>query len=191
MKNKFFHIFFFIGSLVLTAQTDSLTIEKEGNLIIKDTITLKEEYNPLAPATAAFYSAVLPGLGQAYNKKYWKIPIIYAGMGAGIYFYIQNTEDYNRFRDAYKRRLAGFEDDEFQGISDSRLRDAQKTAGRNKNVSIIVSIVFYMLNIIDANVDAHLRQYNISEDLTLQPNIKVDPVNTVPNYGLTLTFNLK
>lgn len=191
MKNKFFHIFFFIGSLVLTAQTDSLTIEKEGNLIIKDTITLKEEYNPLAPATAAFYSAVLPGLGQAYNKKYWKIPIIYAGMGAGIYFYIQNTEDYNRFRDAYKRRLAGFEDDEFQGISDSRLRDAQKTAGRNRNVSIIVSLVFYMLNIVDANVDAHLRQYNISEDLTLQPNIKVDPVNTVPNYGLTLTFKLK
>lgn len=191
MKNKLFHIFFFIGSLVLTAQTDSLTVQKEGNLIVKDSLVHKEEYNPLAPAKAAFYSAVLPGLGQAYNKRYWKIPIIYAGMGAGIYFYIQNSEDYNRFRDAYKRRLAGFEDDEFQGISDSRLRDAQKTAGRNRDVSIIVSLVFYMLNIVDANVDAHLRQFNISDDLTLQPNIKVDPINASPNYGLSLTFNLK
>lgn len=173
------------------AQTDSLIVQKEGALVVLDSIAPKEIYDPLAPSRAAFYSAVLPGLGQAYNKKYWKIPIIYIGMGAGVYFYIQNTEDYNRFRDAYKRRLAGFEDDEFQGISDARLRDAQKTAGRNRNVSLVVSLAFYMLNIVDANVDAHLRQYNISEDLTLQPNIQLNPIDTQPNYGLSLTFHLK
>lgn len=159
--------------------------------MVQDSINPKEIYDPLAPSRAAFYSAVLPGLGQAYNKKYWKIPIIYLGMGAGIYFYQQSSDDYNRFRDAYKRRLAGFEDDEFQGISDARLRDAQKTAGRNRDVSIIVSIIFYMLNIVDANVDAHLKQYNISEDLTLQPTIKMNPIDIQPNYGLSLTFKLK
>ncbi len=173
------------------AQTDSLTVKKEGSLVVLDSITPKDVYDPLAPSRAAFYSAVLPGLGQAYNKKYWKIPIIYAGMGAGVYFYIQNTEDYNRFRDAYKRRLAGFTDDEFENVSDARLRDAQKTAGRNRNVSIVVSVLFYMLNIVDANVDAHLRQYNISEDLTLQPNIQLNSIDAQPNYGLSLTFNLK
>lgn len=191
MKSRFFHILFFIGTLSLFAQTDSLTVKEEKVLVVKDSLAPKEDYNPLAPAQAAFYSAVLPGLGQAYNKKYWKIPIIYAGIGTGIYFYIQNTNDYSRFRDAYKRRLAGFEDDEFQGISTDRLIDAQETASRNRDISIVVAIGFYMLNIIDANVDAHLRQYNISEDLTLQPKVEIDPINTVPNYGLTLTFNIK
>ncbi|MEZ4858154.1 MAG: DUF5683 domain-containing protein [Flavobacteriaceae bacterium] len=180
-----------IGSLSLFAQTDSLTIEKEEVLVVKDSLTLKEEYNPLAPAKAAFYSAVVPGLGQAYNKKYWKIPIIYAGMGTGIYFYHRNNKDYTRFRDAYKRRLAGFEDDEFQGISTERLIDAQKTASRNRDVSIIVSLAFYVLNIVDANVDAHLKQYNISEDLTLTPNVNVNPVNSQPNYGLSLSLHLQ
>lgn len=191
MKSKLFHIFFFIGCFALFAQTDSLSVKEERVVIAKDSLIQKEDYDPLAPSQAAFYSAVVPGLGQAYNKKYWKIPIIYAGIGTGIYFYTRNTKDYNRFRDAYKRRLLGFEDDEFQGISSDRLIDAQKTASRNRDVSIIVSIAFYVLNIIDANVDAHLRQYNISEDLTLKPNFEVNPINTQPNYGLRLTFNIK
>ena len=191
MRNKLFHILFFLGSLSLFAQSDSLSVKEEKVIVVKDSLSPKEDYDPLAPAQAAFYSAVLPGLGQAYNKKYWKIPIIYAGIGTGIYFYIQNTNDYNRFRDAYKRRLSGFENDEFQGISTDRLIDAQETASRNRDISIVVSIGFYLLNIIDANVDAHLKQYNISEDLTLQPTVEIDPINTVPNYGLTLTFNLK
>ena len=191
MRNKLFHILFFLGSLSLFAQSDSLSVKEEKVIVVKDSLSPKEDYDPLAPAQAAFYSAVLPGLGQAYNKKYWKIPIIYAGIGTGIYFYIQNTNDYNRFRDAYKRRLSGFENDEFQGISTDRLIDAQETASRNRDISIVVSIGFYLLNIIDANVDAHLKQYNISEDLTLQPKVEIDPINTVPNYGLTLTFNLK
>jgi hypothetical protein len=104
----------------------------------------------LAPAKAAFYSAVVPGLGQVYNKKYWKIPIIYAGMAAGVYFYKQQDDEYDRFRDAYKRRLAGYDDDEFQGISDDRLINAQKSAQKNKSISIIVTVAFYLLNVVDA-----------------------------------------
>ena len=158
------------------AQTaDTLTVKNEGILVIKDSLNPSEKYDPLAPQRSAFYSAVLPGLGQAYNKKYWKIPIIYAGMATGIYFYIQNNNDYDRFRNAYKRRLAGFTDDEFYGdneeptISSQRLVDAQKTAQKNKDVSIIVSLAFYLLNIIDANIDAHFRQFNVSDDLSLKP----------------------
>ena len=93
-----------------------------------------EEIDMLAPSKAAFYSAVLPGLGQAYNKKYWKIPIVYAALGTGVYFYKMNDKQYNRYRDAYKRRLAGYQDDEFYGdvpgqprIADDALIRAQKT----------------------------------------------------------------
>ncbi|KAA3621181.1 MAG: hypothetical protein DWP94_10960 [Flavobacterium sp.] len=189
---------FILTATSLFAQTpDSLNVAREEVLVVQDTIVNKQSYDPLAPSRAAFYSAVLPGLGQAYNKKYWKIPIIYAGMATGVYFYIQNDKDYDRFRDAYKRRLAGFTDDEFYGtgttpvISDDRLIDAQISAQKNKDISIIVSLAFYLVNIIDANVDAHLSQYNVSDDLTLSPNLYVDPISTQANYSLSFKFNLK
>jgi len=193
VKNNFLNIFLFIFATSLFAQTtDSLTVKKEEQLIVvNDSILPKEAYDPLAPATAAFYSAVVPGLGQVYNKKYWKIPIIYAGMAAGIYFYKQQDEEYDRFRDAYKRRLAGYDDDEFQGISDDRLINAQKSAEKNKSISIIVTVAFYLLNVIDANVDAHLRQYEVSEDLSLQPNFNYNQFSARPQYGMSLTYRFK
>ena len=198
MRSSLLHILFFCCTFSLLAQTnDSLAVKTDTQLLVKDTLSTKEPYNPLAPSKAAFYSAVLPGLGQAYNKKYWKIPIAYAGIGTGIYFHIRNDNDYDRFRNAYKRRLAGFTDDEFFGdgdtpiISNDRLIDAQRSAQRNKDVSLIVAIAFYLVNIIDANVDAHLRQYDVSPDLSLTPNFEVNPINTQPQYGLALKLKLK
>jgi|TARA_R100000750_G_C2347315_1_gene97293 hypothetical protein len=193
VKNNFLNIFFLIFATALFAQTsDTLTVKKEERVIVvNDSILPKEEYNPLAPAKAAFYSAVVPGLGQVYNKKYWKIPIIYAGMAAGVYFYKQQDDEYDRFRDAYKRRLAGYDDDEFQGISDDRLINAQKSAQKNKSISIIVTVAFYLLNVVDANVDAHLRQYEVSEDLSLQPNFDYSQFNAKPQYGMSLTYRFK
>ncbi len=198
MENKlFFILFLMVATSIFAQESDSLFIDKGNGLIIEDTVKVKEDYNPLAPSTAAFYSAVLPGLGQAYNKKYWKIPIIYAGMAVGVYFYIQNDKDYDRFRDAYKSRLAGFTDDEFYGdgenpiVSTDRLIDAQKTSQRNKDLSIVVTAVFYLLNIIDANVDAHLRQFSVSDDLSLEPNFDINPIDSKANYGLSLKYNIK
>ena len=176
---------------------DSLSVQTEAAVVNVDTLTVKEPYDPLAPSRAAFYSAVVPGLGQAYNKKYWKIPIVYAGIATGIYFHVKNDQDYDRFRNAYKRRLAGFTDDEFFGdgntpiISNDRLIDAQRSAQKNKDISIIVALAFYLVNIIDANVDAHLKQYDVSEDLSVSPKFELNPINTQPNYGLALKFRLK
>lgn len=118
-------------------------------------------------------------------------------MAAGIYFYKQNDDDYDRFRNAYKRRLAGFKDDEFYGngaeplISNDRLINAQKSAQKNKDLSIIVTVVFYMLNVVDANVDAHLQQYEVSEDLSFRPNFEVNPINAQQQYGMSLTYRFK
>ena len=199
MKNNFLNIFLFIFATSLFAQTpDSLTVKKnEAVIVVNDSLGPKVEYDPLAPAKAAFYSAVVPGLGQVYNKKYWKIPIIYAGMAAGIYFHKQQDKDYDRFRNAYKRRLAGFTDDEFYGngeepiISNDRLINAQRSAQKNKDISIIVTLAFYLLNVVDANVDAHLRQYEVSEDLSLEPNFNYNEFNAKPQYGMSLTYRFK
>lgn len=197
MKGNWFYIALFFCATSLFAQNDSLTIKKNNQLVVvKDSIQ-EEAYNPLAPSKAAFYSAVIPGLGQIYNKKYWKVPIIYGGMAVGVLFYLDADKDYNRFRDAYKSRLAGFTNDEFYGegatprISNARLIDAQRSAQKNKDYSAIAVLVVYMLNIIDANVDAHLQQYNINEDLSVSPKIDANNFNIQPNYGLTLRYTIK
>tara|TARA_R100000988_G_C3973342_1_gene152673 strand:- start:350 stop:946 length:597 start_codon:yes stop_codon:yes gene_type:complete len=198
VKNKLIYLFIILVSATTLAQTqDSLSVEENTQLVVNDTLQPKRAYDPLAPSKAAFYSAVVPGLGQAYNKKYWKIPIVYAGIVSGIYFHIKNDRDYDTFRNAYKRRLAGFTDDEFFGdgatpiISNERLIDAQQSAQKNKDISIIVALAFYMVNIIDANVDAHLKQYDVSDDLSLEPNFELNPMDARPNYGLALKFNLR
>jgi hypothetical protein len=145
--------------------------------------------NPLAPAKAAFFSAILPGLGQAYNKKYWKIPIVYAALGAGTYFYVSNNNEYKKVRYSYKRRLAGFVDnDEYVNLTTDRLIDAQDTLRRNKELALLVTIGLYALNIIEANVNAHLLQYNVDENLSLQPHYELNEIDKSSNIGLTLNF---
>jgi hypothetical protein len=188
-----FAIAFFLGGTNVFAQDSLVVVTDTVRKPKKQKVLL--DYDPLAPSKAAFYSAVLPGLGQAYNRKYWKIPIVYAGIATGIYFYSQQNKEYNRFRDAYKRRLAGFTDDEFFGsgqealVSLDRLEDAQKRAQKNRDISLIVSVAFYLVNIIDANVDAHLRQYNVNDDLSFNPMINLDPVTNSTNYGLSLRYS--
>jgi len=188
-----FAITLFLGGTNVFAQDSLVVVTDTVRKPKKQKVLL--DYDPLAPSKAAFYSAVLPGLGQAYNRKYWKIPIVYAGIATGIYFYNDQNKEYNRFRDAYKRRLAGFTDDEFFGsgeealVSLDRLEDAQKRAQKNRDISLIVSVAFYLVNIIDANVDAHLRQYNVNDDLSFNPMINLDPVTNTTNYGLSLRYS--
>ncbi|WP_324721465.1 DUF5683 domain-containing protein [Salinimicrobium sp. HB62] len=182
---------FFLISMQLSAQEDSLLVDPQ--LVIEE--PAYKPYDPLSPARAAFYSAVLPGLGQAYNGKYWKIPIVYTALGVGVYFYFENDRQYDRYRDAYKSRLAGNTNDEFYNengqprVSTSGLIEAQRFYQRNKEVSIMVTLGLYALNIIDANVDAHLQQFNVSEDLSLKPNLDYDRFSGTTGYGLTLNYN--
>ncbi len=178
----------------LVAQEDSLRVAPAENIIVEEAQDYKP-YDPLAPARAAFYSAVLPGLGQAYNGKYWKIPIAYAGLGVGVYFYLNNDEQYDRYRSIYKRRLAGYTDDEFttptgtQRVTNDGLIRAQRFYQRNKEISILVIVGVYALNIIDANVDAHLQQFNVSEDLSLRPAMNFNEHTGKTGYGLSLSYN--
>nr|WP_298927942.1 DUF5683 domain-containing protein [uncultured Allomuricauda sp.] len=179
-------------------EIDSLAQDLEGQGIIIQEVTYeKKKINPLAPSKAAFYSAIFPGLGQIYNKRYWKAPIVWGAIGTGIYVYSFNNTEYNRARDAFKRRRAGFTDDEFYDIngdgsgpdiSNDALQDAQESSQRDRDLSLLVTIALYAFNIIDANVDAHLKQYNVDDDLSFdfQPYLDVNPLTNKPNYGMAL-----
>lgn len=197
MPNKRLFLLFFSLCLacfqgVSQTPTDSIP-EGIPNEVVIDSV-VRKPMNILAPSRAAFYSAVLPGLGQAYNKKYWKIPIVYAALGTGIYFYLDNDKTYARYRDAYKSRLAGNTTDEFYGdgaaprVSNEGLIRAQNTLQRNKELSLLITVGLYVLNIIDANVDAHLLQYNLDENLALKPHFKYDEQEHATNLGMTLNF---
>ncbi|MEO6173563.1 MAG: DUF5683 domain-containing protein [Flavobacterium circumlabens] len=175
-------LFFLIGTVSLFAQAKEETV-----LVAKDTTKL-EEIDPLTPAKAAFYSAILPGLGQAYNKKYWKIPLVYGAIGTSLYFYLDNNKKYNNYRDAYKKRLEGLPDD-YAFLDDSRLIAGQKFYQRNRDLSALFVVGFYVLNIIDANVDAALIQFNVNERLSLRPEIYPDDMTFRPNVGLTFNYH--
>ena len=127
--------------LTLVVQAGAQTQGELSLLRERDTIKPPsiKEIDMLAPSKAAFYSAILPGLGQAYNKKYWKIPIVYGAMGTSIYFYLDNNKKYHRYRDAYKRRLAGFTDDEFSYLDNGRLIQAQRFYQRNRDLSMLIT----------------------------------------------------
>ena len=182
--------------------SDSLRTDMKKRGVVVDGKIDKRRVNPLAPSKAAFYSAVFPGLGQIYNRRYWKLPIVYGAIGTGVYAYIYNDDLYNRFRDAFKRRRAGFTDDEFYDVnnsglvpgspdlSDEALQDAQERYQRDRDLALLITIALYALNIIDANVDAHLRQFNVDDKLTfdLQPYLEYHPITSDPNYGVSLTL---
>ena len=179
---------------VATIPSDSMQVAVMQNNLNKITWNT----DPLSPAKAAFYSAVIPGLGQIYNKSYWKVPLVYAAIDTPIYFYIRNSKEYDRYLTAYKRRQQGYTDDEFYGnsstgqplLSTDGLRRGIQFYRRNKELSILIGIGMYALNVIEANVDAHLKQFNVDERLSLEPYIQTDYL-TQPQFGVTLTYKSK
>lgn len=150
-----------------------------------------DKLDPTAPSKAAFYSAVLPGLGQGFNKKYWKIPIVYAAIGTSVYSYDFNQKKYWDYRNAYKSRKAGYKNDPYQNLilDDDRLLDGAEFHKKNRDLSMVFIVGFYILNILDANIDAHLKQYNVNESLTIKPYINNDIEFYEQSIGISLNLN--
>lgn len=127
-----------------------------------------------SPKKATVFSALLPGLGQAYNQKYWKIPIVYAGLGGSAYFFYANDKNYQIFRKELQARFLGETEDmnpKLANYSEQNLVSLKNYYQRNRELSILVAVVVYALNILDASVDAHLFSFDISDDLSfsMQP----------------------
>ncbi len=124
------------------------------------------------PRKATLLSMALPGLGQAYNGKYWKIPIVYAGLGATGYFALTSRSEYRKFREAYQYKvfnLPGDPPNEYATLyTTDQLRVQRDYYRRNMEFNYILAGVVYILNLVDAAVDAHLSAFDISDDLSLQ-----------------------
>ena len=157
--------------------------------------------NAHSPTKATIYSMILPGLGQAYNKKYWKIPIVYAGFGVFYYFISFNDKEYKAWQVAYIHTLTDPDNleppvndyEKMYGDRPDILKDQRDYYRRNRDLTYILTGLWYLLNVVDATVDAHLFTWEIDESLSL----KFEPVLTEslygyrPNGGLKLTLNFK
>ncbi len=183
-----FLVLMFANSNSLNAQeiSDSIKIETASPITLPD---LNH-----SPKKAALYSALLPGLGQAYNKKYWKLPILYAGFGTLTYFIIDNQKNYVTYRDAYSKRLDNNlnNDTDFPQYSAENLRLIKNMYWKDRDLSIILMGALYTLNVLDAVVDAHFFTYDISNDLSLnlKPQVQIySPYSKTASTGICLTLH--
>lgn len=190
MRNWLIQMCLILACTFVGAQDDPDT----GSILqVRDTV--RSAYNPNRPATAAFYSAALPGLGQAYNRQYWKIPVVYAALGTAIYVFLDRQDEYLELRDAYRSRLSGRMDDRFIAddgtilISTQGLERSQKVAQRNKELALLVTGLIYMLNIIDANVNGHLSQFNTDRNLSIKPMFDANNLTYGASYGLAIRYS--
>tara|TARA_R110002049_G_scaffold25194_3_gene88571 strand:+ start:12170 stop:12760 length:591 start_codon:yes stop_codon:yes gene_type:complete len=179
-------------SLSIFSQKDSTKVKK---VKVKETIIVQEGvYKPLAPSKAAFYSAIFPGLGQIYNKKYWKAPIVWGALAAPTYFYLENNSEYKRYRRAYKLRKTGFQDeftDDLGNVSVSieTLERAQEQLRENRDLSLMWGVILYVLQIVEASVNAHLLQFNTDDNLSFRPTFVQDPtLFDAPKVGFTIKY---
>jgi hypothetical protein len=185
-KHNFILIFCFCAiSTPLFSQN-----ELSADTVSTDTVKIRKH----SPTLATLLSTAVPGGGQVYNKKYWKVPIIYAGMGTSLYFAFSNHKNYKTYKDAYLTRLDEDETtiDEFDGLlTDENLRSNMDAYRRNRDYSYIIAGLFYVMNIVDASVDAHLFTFPVNDNLTLnfEPSIQLTQNNQISN-GFRLVIRL-
>ncbi len=137
-----------------------------------------------SPVKATWMSAALPGLGQYYNGKYWKIPIIYAGFSTMAFFVIQNRYEYNRYKEAYSISVESADPGSSDNVLVANYKSSQLLSQReyyqsSLELSYILTGVFYLLQIVDATVDAHLYDYDIDDDLS----IRFEPMLMPTEFG--------
>ena len=118
------------------------------------------------PKRAGLYSAVIPGAGQVYTKKYWKVPIIYSGLITSAYYFMENDDLYDLYKDTYLNRLNGNTADNLD-YSNNDLITLTEFYRRNREISALLFTLTYILNIVDASVSAHLFDYDVTEDISL------------------------
>ena len=150
---------------------------------------------------ATTLSTIFPGAGQVFNKSYWRVPIVIGGMASTIYTIDWNNRGYQRFKTAYTLRVdydnnpekyPGGAADEFRGAySATFLKNLKDSYRRNRDLCIILTAGVYLLQILDAHVDAHLQDYDISDDLTmnLEPYFDYSPIGSQPVYGVNMCVN--
>ncbi len=195
LKKIILVLFIAFFSANLFAQKDATNVKAKNTKEKRKIQEVQGVYNPLSPSKAAFYSAIFPGMGQIYNKKYWKAPIIWGALAVPTYYYQINNSDYKRYRRAYKLRKNGLQDeftldDGSTSVSLETLETAQKQLRENRDMSLLTGVIIYILQIVEASVNAHLLQFNTDDNLSFKPVLIMDPIRIeTPTVGLTIKYN--
>lgn len=198
MKTSFSFLSFFCLCYILVFSTNSTSAQEVNSaspnqaksLSITDTASKKRS----VASKAALRSAILPGLGQAYNKKYWKIPIVYGVIAIPVSLYTYNRKWYNLTRTAYTIRSnkdsANFDKitPELIPLSNEALRLYRNEFRKNMDFSILGILLAWGLNIVDATVDGHLRGFDISDEVSLKLMPKLSNGNQSGQMGMSAIF---
>lgn len=190
MKHLLLIIFCFCSTISRAQMPDSVakTIRPAKDASSKKTVPLFE------PRKATIRSAIAPGWGQIYNKKYWKLPLVWGALGttAGIYFY--NVKYYRSLKQAYIYRSDNdptndiLVDQEYRNLSAESIRSYRNSFRQSVDYSVLFFILFWGLNVVDATVDAHLKAFDVSDDLSLQ--LKPGYSQMSNTAGISLVLNI-
>lgn len=169
---------------------DSNAVNTVNDSLKKAENTKKKMYS--RPRRAMLMSAVLPGLGQGYNKQFWKIPIVYAGIGGFAYMFITNNNEYKFYR---KNVIAEYDNDpatlNTSGYSGENAQLEKLRFKKYRDFAAIGMGFIYLLNIIDANVSAHLKTFDVSDDLSIHITPWQNNYNTYQQHGMAAGLSIQ
>ncbi len=189
-----FFILFFTGSIcpVFAQSKKDTSLNKQAKVI--DTAIKKGAFNP---RIATKRSAILPGWGQIYNKKYWKLPLVYGALGATGYIYFSNIKDYRLLKLAYSYKVdvtqvnIGLIAPQYQNYSVEALRVNRNAYRQNIDYSVLFFIIFWGLNVVDATVDAQLKGFDVNDNLSIHFNPGYSPLANTTGLSLALDIHSK
>lgn len=185
-------LFFLLVTCKIYAQDSS----KLKTLFLKDTFSKKNMVFKPRPARSAFLSAIVPGAGQVYNKKYWKAPIVWAGLAAFTYMYFSNNSEYQSAKTSYLSLLDTISTNNIAYNGSTNLNQVTQFKNNyrnNRDLALVLGVLFYGINIIDATIDAHLMNFDVSDNLSMkvQPSVIELPQSYAFGGGLTFSYLIK
>ena len=163
MKGLLIILFLLFVCALKAQQEKAITLPSDSAKNVKT----KNQKLYAGPRKATLMSAILPGLGQVYNRKYWKVPIVYGAIGGMVYIFKTNNDQYNYYRNNLLRLVKDTTLTSVGGLNQSQLQTEKLQYKKNRDFAFIGIVAVYLLNIIDANVDAHLKTFDVSDDLSL------------------------
>ncbi|RXK62753.1 hypothetical protein ESA94_07080 [Lacibacter luteus] len=194
MRQIVLFILLFIGITTVSYAQDSTSAVKPAGA---DTAVAKKDSAAKpkpehSPRKASIRSAMIPGWGQAYNKKYWKIPIVYGALGTAAGFFVYNRKEYADARDAYRNMMDGDDTNnnlikpKFQPVDPEAVRQYRIAVRQYVDYSVLAFVILWGLNVVDATVDGHLKAFEVNDNLSLHINPSYSPQTKQANLGLVL-----
>ncbi|WP_462219202.1 DUF5683 domain-containing protein [Ferruginibacter sp.] len=200
--------FFLLTGSNLCAQKDTLILKDTGSIQKNKKAVVKKEKTkifsidtskPYNPRVAILRSAILPGWGQFTNKKYWKMPIVYGALGTTAYIFVRNIKQFREANSSYKNAIDGDTSNDklipepYYSVRSNpdRIKNFRNQVRQNVDYSVLFFIAFWGLNVVDAAVDAHLKTFDVSDNLSLQIKPGYSPLANTNGISLVLDIHSK